>query len=136
MNCETRHFVAYHNTEQMGRSLRVGDPFRVLTNKRVDSLQGHLVWFVVGEDTRPRKYFLGSVFRVTEIGDTTQGGFSHFASGHGHVFEPPIRLDNRDWFPSFATSVGRFGFGLQALKDPSSIAALEALAGQAGLSVP
>jgi len=136
MSDETRHFVAYHNTERMGRTLQEGNPFRVLTNKSVEPLQDNIVWLVVGEGKRERRFSLGSVFRVTETGDASHDGFKHFASGQGHAFNPPVPLNDLDWFQDFARSVGRFQFGVQALKEESHIAALQALASKAGAAVP
>jgi hypothetical protein len=33
-----RHFIAYHNSEKMGRPLQEGEPLRLLTNKPVNHL--------------------------------------------------------------------------------------------------
>jgi hypothetical protein len=62
-----KHFVAYHNTEKMGRPLHKGEPLRLLTNKPVQPLLHHTVWFITGEGSGSRHYALGSVFRVTEV---------------------------------------------------------------------
>lgn len=133
---ESRHFVGYHNTEGMGRPLSQGDPFRVLTNKSVASLHEGVVWMVVGESKNPRRFSLGSVFRVTETGDAGVDGFKHFAAGRGHVFDPPIALNDLEWFDEFKKAMNSFQFGVQPLNDEGHIAALTALARQAGASVP
>jgi len=57
-----RHFIAYHNTEKMGRPLHADEPLRLLTNKAINHLQNETVWFVIGEGTGERQYSLGSVF--------------------------------------------------------------------------
>jgi hypothetical protein len=132
---ETRHFVAYHNTERMGGSLAAGNPFRVLTNKPVAPLHENVVWFVVGEGKAPRRYALGSVFRVTETGNAADEGFGHFAEGRGHLFDPPIPLNDLEWFNGFLQSAGRFQFGVQPIREESHIAALKALAIQNGATL-
>jgi hypothetical protein len=43
-----RHFIAYHNTEKMGRPLHDSEPLRLLTNKPVNHLLQNIVWFVTG----------------------------------------------------------------------------------------
>ena len=67
-----RHFIAYHNTEKMGRSLHDGEPLRLLTNKHVNHLLQNMVWFVTGEGAGARQYSLGSVFNVAEVGDAAE----------------------------------------------------------------
>ncbi|MGD9854281.1 MAG: hypothetical protein AB7U20_04945 [Planctomycetaceae bacterium] len=126
-----RHFIAYHNTEKMGRSLAEGNPFRVLTNKPVDRLYQNLVWFIVGEGAK-RHFSLGSVFRVTETGDADQDRFKKFASGAGHVFEPPVNIKEMEWFPILMRATGHFGFGVHEIKDESVICGLKMLAERAG----
>jgi hypothetical protein len=63
-----QHFIAYHNTEKMGRPLHDDGPLRLLTNKSVNQLLQNTVWFVTGEGTR-RRYSLGGALRVTEVGE-------------------------------------------------------------------
>ena len=50
-----RHFIAYHNTEKMGRPLHSGEPLRLLTNKHVNHLHNNVVWFVTGEGAGTRQ---------------------------------------------------------------------------------
>jgi hypothetical protein len=110
-----KHFVAYHNTEKMGRPLHEGEPLRLLTNKPVRPLLHHTVWFITGEGSGSRQYALGSVFRVTEVKDANEDGFTHSASGlpeHGHVFQPPIPIKEMEWFPEVLRVTGNFGLGV------------------------
>jgi hypothetical protein len=131
-----RHYVAYHNTERMGRALSSGDPFRVLTNKSVQPLFENVVWLVVGEGKNPRRFSLGSVFRVNDTGNAQTDGFKHYAAGRGHSFNPPIPLNDCEWFDSFRQALNSFQFGIQPLADEAHIAALTAIAAQAGAPVP
>lgn len=130
-----RHFIAYHNTEKMGRALNADGPLRLLTNKPINHLLQETVWFVVGEGAGVRQYSLGSVFRVAESGDAAEDGFKRFASGHGHVFDPPVPIKELPWFPEVLRATGRFGLGVQEVKDETVISGLSLLAAQAGYEV-
>jgi hypothetical protein len=130
-----RHFIAYHNTEKMGRSLYDGEPLRLLTNKHVNHLLHNTVWFVTGEGEGVRQFSLGSVFNVAEVGDAAEEGFKRFAAGPGHVFEPPIPIKELPWFPEVLRATGHFGLGVQQVKDETVIAALIQLAAQDGYEV-
>ncbi|HJT78749.1 MAG TPA: hypothetical protein VJ739_16210 [Gemmataceae bacterium] len=130
-----RHFIAYHNTEKMGRPLHDGEPLRLLTNKPVNHLLQNTVWFVTGEGAGTRQYSLGSVFRVTEAGDAAEGGFKRFASGPGHVFDPPVPIKEMPWFPEVLRATGHFGLGVQEVKDEAVIGGLSLLAANAGYEV-
>lgn len=92
------HFIAYHHTEKMGRSLHDGEPLRLLTSKYVNHLLQNMVWFFTDEGSGARQYWLGSVFNVAEVGDAAEGGFNRFATGPGHVFEPPVPTKELPWF--------------------------------------
>jgi hypothetical protein len=127
-----RHFIAYHNTEKMGWPLQEGGPLRLLTNKPIDHLYQETVWFIAGEGTGERQYSLGSVFRASEVGTTDEDSFKRYATGPGHVFQPQIPIKNMSWFPEVMRVTGRFGLGVQEIKDENVIAGLRQLAAQAG----
>lgn len=129
-----RHFIAYHNTEKMGRPLHDGEPLRLLTNKPVNHLLHNTVWFVTGEGPT-RQYSLGSVFRVAEVGESAELGFKRFAAGPGHVFQPPVPVKDMEWFPDVLRATGRFGLGVQEVKNGAVIAGLSQLAAEAGYQV-
>src|SRR5437660_1687186 len=127
-----RHFIAYHNTEKMGRPLHDGDPLRLLTNKPVTHLFQNTVWFVTGEGAGARQYSLGSVFRVAEVGEATEDGFKRFAAGPGHVFQPPVPIKELEWFPELLRATGHFGLGVQEIKHEAIVKGLIQLAPDAG----
>jgi hypothetical protein len=129
-----RHFIAYHNTEKMGQPLHHGEPLRLLTNKSVNHLLDNTVWFVTGEGAT-RQYSLGSVFLVADVGETDDGDFKRFASGPGHVFQPPVPIKDTDWFPEVLRVTGHFGLGVQEVKDESVIAGLTKIAADAGYDI-
>ena len=130
-----RHFIAYHNTEKMGRPLHDGDPLRLLTNKPVNHLHQNTVWFITGEGAGTRQYSLGSVFRVAEVGDTTEEGFRRFAAGPGHVFNPPVPIKDMPWFSEVMRVTSHFSLGVQEVKDETVIAGLSLLAANDGYEV-
>jgi hypothetical protein len=120
------HMVAYHNIEKMGRLLVEGESCRVFTNKPVKDLIGKTVWTFTGAG-RPRKYSLASVFEIEKVGETGDSGLRNFVAGPGHCFQPPLTLNDLDWFGALLKKVGRFRFGLQALDDPELARHLEEL---------
>jgi hypothetical protein len=130
-----RHFIAYHNTEKMGARLEDADPLRLLTNKPVRHMLQNTVWFVTGEGAGVRQYALGSVFRVTEVGDTGEERFKRFASGPGHVFRPPEPIKDKEWFAETLRVTGHFALGVQEIKDPTVITELSRLAAAAGFTI-
>lgn len=130
-----RHFIAYHNTEKMGRPLHDGDPLALATNKAVNHLLHNIVWFITGEGVGPRRYALGSVFCVAKVGETTAGDFKRFASGPGHVFQSPVPVNEMEWFPEILRITGNFGLGVQEVKGETVIAGLLRIAAQAGHQV-
>lgn len=131
-----RHFIAYHNVEKMGRTLLEGQPLRVLTNKSVNQLLNHAVWIITGEGKESRTYSLGSVFIVTETGNSEEPGFKHVASGPGHAFDPPIPITKADWFPDLFSSTGHFGLGVTPIKDEVIIQGLIQTASSHGYELP
>jgi hypothetical protein len=131
-----RHFIAYHNTERMGRSLCDGNPLGLQTNKPVERLLDNTIWFVQGDGVQNKQYSLGSVFVVNETGETGGGEFKWFARGRGHAFDPPIPLNALEWFPRFFKLLAHFSLGVRELSDESLIAALRQVSSLAGYSPP
>jgi len=131
-----QHFVAYHNTEKMGYTLPSGQPQRLLTNKLVRHLLQSTIWLITYEGiAHPRRYCLGSVFRVDQVGDSHESGFTRFASGPGHVFQPPVPIKHLSWFANVLWITGNFRRGVQPIKDLKVIAGLTEIARQAGYKV-
>lgn len=127
-----RHFVAYHNTQRMGRPLHDDDPLGLLTDKPVNELLGNTVWFVVGEGESPKRYYLGSVFVVNDVGETGDGEFRRYARGDGHVFRPMAELNELPWFPDFFKATAHFSLGVQEIKDQPFVEAIRSLASKSG----
>ena len=116
----------------MGKSLHEGEPLRLLTNRPVQPLLHNAIWFVVGDGAAPKRYSLGSVFLVDRIGEAAEAGFERYASGQGHVFQPPPGLNDLDWFAEFFKATAHFSLGVQEVKEPRFIERLLGLAVQVG----
>lgn len=130
MKVPVGHMVACQNIEKMGRLPVEDEACRVFANKPVKDLIGKTVWTFTGTG-RPRKYSGASVFEREEVGKTGKSGFPNFVAGPGHCFQPPLALNDLDWFGAFLKKVGRFGFGLQVLHDPQMAHHLEELGREA-----
>ncbi len=130
-----RHFVAYHNTEKISRTLAQDDPLCVVANQPVEDLLGQTIWFVVGQGEPQPRYALGSVFLADQVGASTDRRFRNFARGRGHVFDPPVRLNDEPWFADFRDSMGQFAFGVHETHYEGAIAAFKQFAAAAGYEV-
>jgi hypothetical protein len=109
----------------------------VLSKSTLQRLQDNTVWMIVGETLKGahRKQFsLGSVFRVSEVGDVEEGEFKHFACGSGHVFEPPSLISDKPWFDEFRLRLRSFE-GIQPVADEAHLAALKEIADSRGCVV-
>jgi len=131
-----RHFIAYHNVEKMGRTLLEGKPLQILTNKAVNHLVNHAVWVIVGEGKGSRTYSLGSVFNVTETGNAGEFGFKHAVSGPGYAFDPPVPIEDADWFPEVFKTTGHFGLGVTPIANEAVIQGLIQSASSHGFQLP
>lgn len=131
-----RHFVAYHNAAKMGRSLTEGDPFRLLSNKPLKHLESNVVWFIEGEAGERKQYALASVFIVDEIGENADSAFKNFAAGRGCLIQPPVLLNDLDWFKNLFQRSAHFSLGVVELNDRSTITELSKFAAEAGLELP
>lgn len=131
-----RNFIAYHNTQKMGRSVVDGDPLKVLSNKSLQHLHDHVVWIIQGDSGQSKAYSLASAFIVTEVGETGQDDFKSFARGDGHVFRPPIPIQHEPWFDELFKVIAHFSLGVCEVKLDRVIDGLIALAADSGWFVP
>jgi hypothetical protein len=106
----------------MGYQFDSQSAWRILSTKPFPkNLEDNLVWMISREDDNPKQFFLCSVYRVSEIGNSGDDDFRFFAEGSGNYFEPHIRIADETWFPEFSKAVGHFGIGIQELKDQALI---------------
>ena len=117
---EPQDYIQYHNSKKTGVScldLDYKKGFGVSTSKSVPNLVGNRIWLIGGLGKSPKQYYLCNYFIVDEIGPAKdQRFFKYFvAGGTGVGFEPPILLNNLDWFSDFLQSQQNFHFGLRKL---------------------
>ena len=123
------HRIAYHNTERMGCSMSADNAYGVWTKKETKNWLGDVIWFVQGEGDNPRRYSLASVFVVDEMGTSGDDDLPNAAWGaQGHVFQPPIPLNQVEWFSSLREVMANFSLCPQRLTDPQLIRKLLILA--------
>jgi hypothetical protein len=112
-------YVAYHNSDCMGRLRDSDSGLSVLTNKSGLDVKGSRVWLIVGEG-KPRRYYLSLWFIANAVGPDHDHGFSAKISGvEGQRFSRKawLPLNDEPWFPAFLKSQSNFRFGLNLIKD-------------------
>src|ERR1700678_3982037 len=97
-----RHFVAYHNSAEMGIDR---DPLSVVTSKPLaKQIIGDRLWLIAGVGGGPKQYQLASTFTVSDCNEIAGDRFEYRVTGQGQAFEPPIPLSDRAWFADFLKS--------------------------------
>lgn len=129
------NFIAYHNTERMKRGLLADGSLKLLTSKSPKGLLDATLWFVVGEGKVHKRFSLGGVIRVAEVGETEEEGFKRYASGPQHVFDPSIPLNDLPWFSDLIRVTGKFGLGVVKVSDESVINGFKQVALEAGYRI-
>ena len=117
---EIQNYIRYHNSEKTGVSCLEFDynqGFGVSTSKSVSNLLGNRIWLIGGFGNNPRQYYLCNYFTVDKVGPSRDKRFfKYFVAGQtGVAFEPPILLNNQDWFSEFLQSQRNFHLGLRKL---------------------
>lgn len=102
------------------------DAYTAYTDKDVSAVLGQRVW-VIGREGK--RYFLGSLFRATQV-IAGQHGFAYGIAGQsGCIFSPVVEVGTEPWFPDLRRLTGNFGFGLTMVDQPNVVAGLSAAAG-------
>jgi hypothetical protein len=89
-----RHFIAYHNQEEMGYSCTAITEPHVKTANPVEGLEGVKVWLIAGEGKSPKAFFLAAMF-VAEKCETdfyTGTDLPNNISGTGKLFGKSIGI--------------------------------------------
>lgn len=108
-----RHFVAYHNTAEMGAD---PNPLSVVTSKPLaKQIMGDRVWLIAGVGGGPKQYQLTATFIINDCSEIAGDRFEYRVTGQGRVFEPPIPLSDREWFADFLKSQQNFSLGLREI---------------------
>lgn len=116
-----KHYVAYHNIENMGYSVRKGDEsiteFDIVTKKRFSDLEGSVVWLISGEDT-PRQYRLEYWFFVERIKALSRNpSFTFEISGTSGEDIKGVLLNDFPWFKRFQKNQANFSVGFNTIAD-------------------
>lgn len=118
-NRKMRHFVQYHNQERFGAvgEPTEGEPFAVMTRKRVRGLLGSCLWAFSGAG-RPREYFVYAAFRVDWAIPVADPDFTYQIAGmEGVRFEPVLRVSGYPWFEQMRRRLANFSLGLTEITE-------------------
>jgi predicted HNH restriction endonuclease len=129
---DTKHFVAYHNSEKLGRYRATkGKPNREHTfwttkSFRDDTLLGQHLWAFEGSGS-PKKYSLVAAGKITKI--VKQRGVSNARLVHFEVTSNnyPVEVTNLGWFKTLLMEQQSFRNGLNRTSNRNAIRALNAL---------
>jgi hypothetical protein len=125
-----RHFIAYHNENNMGYScFDIPEP-RVQTSREVEGLEGVTVWLIAGEGDKPKSYFLAAKFVASRCEPNSIAGskFPHLIAGPGHLFKKSIPLGGTSLIEQVRKESANFVRGFYETKDAVVISGLSALA--------
>jgi len=130
------HFVAYQNSDKEGRfnngrPVREGRSGRWFTAKRFrqETIVGNRLWAIEGGGS-PKRYQLvsfGIVTRLTPVKRTPYRGMGLNVHFRVDANIQPIDVTDLRWFSRLREEQRSFSYGLNRIKDPRVIAALEAL---------
>jgi hypothetical protein len=133
------HFIAYHSVRIMGYSINSVDKQELRFLSRKFSLLrkaiGNTVWIVKGIPERKKtKYLLCSAFIGDRVEIEDESSNLYVISGHKvNEFEPPLNLQNFDWFPALMKSQSNFSLGLNRINDETIVTALNELEAKSNL---
>jgi hypothetical protein len=141
-NIEMRHFVAYHNIDDMGYEYE-HDPededllFRFFSRKSINYLnktKNNAVWGFSGKKNKSKKdYFLTEVYYPDSIYD--DGDIFVVEGSKGMVFSPKIRVNDFEWFKMLFAEQNRFSLGINEIKDPFIIQELNSILKSATITI-
>ena len=105
------HFVVYHNAEKMGRTLRPQGRLNFLSRKSLGLLnqgRGNTVWMIQGSRVGSRtSYSLCGAYILELLQEVPDDPGVYILDGdQGRDFNPPILLDDLEWFPALQRKSG------------------------------
>ena len=127
------NFVGYHSTEGMGYKLKPSSPYFFLSRKSRNFLEraiGSNVWMIGGtRDSRDCMiYHLVGRFMPSEIRNDQNDPSLHIVFGEsGMALQPPVVLNDLDWFLELYRSQNRFSFGFNSIRGELIIAGLNSI---------
>lgn len=125
------HYIAYHSATRMGYQLEPSGELNFLSRKLgiLKKAVGNTVWVVQGIAAgRKTTYSLCGAYLAEQINleDTDSNLYS--ISGRSITeFDPPIQLNELDWFPMLMKSQSNFSLGFNRLNAESVVQALTKL---------
>lgn len=109
-------YVAYHSEELMGRPLKSGPPYGLLSRKPVSHLLGKRVWVIESREKK-KTYFLRQRFTVDATSEIDDDFFRFLYSGKDGIdFTTEMPLNEFPWFAAFLKSVANFSIGVTTIK--------------------
>lgn len=126
------HFVAYHSTSLMGRTLELkpndiswySRKSRIFLEKTI----GNKVWLIQGTKVgKQTQYELIGYYFLHGV-NYTEGGWYVVRGGEDKIIDPPVVLDDYAWFQELLRIQNKFSFGLSRIHQDDIIAALEKIA--------
>ncbi len=126
-----RHWIVYHNPDQMDGPPEKTSPAEVVTNQPTSATVGDIVYLLTGTG-RPRVYSLVCRFAIDDQ-RTGKGKWKFNHKGSSARWPSPSpTLNNFNWLKPLARRHGNFAFGMRELREPSIIRDLDNLAVLAG----
>lgn len=103
------HFIAYHSVRRMGYRLKATSTSLGFLSKKIGLLKkaiGNKVWLVQGEpDGKKTTYTLWGAFIPDSITSESPSSDVYLIDGPQVVeFDPPLILNQLDWFPMLLKS--------------------------------
>lgn len=125
------HFVAYHSVQRMGYELEPSVKLRFLSKKLglLKKAIGNEVWVVQGiPDGKKTAFTLCGAYIADHIEPESSSLDVYVITGQRVAeFDPPLPLNQLDWFPSLMKSQSNFSLGFNRVSDETVVQALTVL---------
>jgi hypothetical protein len=125
------HFIAYHSAQRMGREFKLSAEPSFMSKKLgvLKKAIGNKIWVVQGIPYGKKIAFtLCGAYIADRMVPESPSSDVYVISGQRTIgFEPPLPLNQLDWFPSLMKSQSNFSLGFNRLNDETVIQALIAL---------
>ena len=139
-NPTMEHFVAYHSVKRMGRTLEPDGELHFHSRKLglLRKAVGNTVWIIQGSpDGKRTTYSLHGAY----VADSLQGvaedpGLYRIRGASGIDFNPPIPLNDLEWFPVLLQTQSNFSLGFNRVSDGRVEEELLALRGRQTDAIP
>lgn len=131
------HFIAYHNADLMDGELDLTDGFGFFSRKALNYLRktiGNPVWAFMGkknERQRRKEYFLCGVFYPNDVYEDEDEAVNYIEGMEGDAFNPYLNITEADWFKLLIKEQNNFSLGINEIKNPVIINALNLIYNQA-----